>query len=62
MTSPIRRAARAAGDADSTNLWAGQAYPLAGELPAAELVRRLSEDARTALHDAQSLLRPPGAS
>ena len=30
-------------------LWAGQAYPLAEELPAADLVRKLGADARAAL-------------
>jgi nitronate monooxygenase len=40
LTAPLRAAARAAGDADGINLWAGQAYRLAEEAPAAELVRR----------------------
>ena len=40
---------RGAGDAESTSLWAGQAYPLAEEAPAAALVRRWSDDARAAL-------------
>jgi nitronate monooxygenase len=38
-------------------LWAGQAYPLAEEVPAAELVRRLHEDARRALRDATERVR-----
>lgn len=38
LTSPLRAAARAAGDADAINLWAGQAYALAQERPAADLV------------------------
>lgn len=37
-TQPLRRAARAAGDAESINLWAGETYPLIREFPAAELV------------------------
>jgi nitronate monooxygenase len=41
-TAPLRAAARAAGDADGINLWAGQAYALAIEAPAGEIVRRLS--------------------
>jgi nitronate monooxygenase len=49
VTAPLRAAARAAGDADAINLWAGQAYRLAEELPAAELVQRLAADARAAL-------------
>jgi nitronate monooxygenase len=38
LTAPLRAAARAAGDPEAINLWAGQAYPLARELPAAELI------------------------
>jgi nitronate monooxygenase len=41
-TAPLRAAARAAGDAGGFNLWAGQAFPLAVERPAAETVRALS--------------------
>jgi len=40
-TAPLRAAARARGDADGFNLWAGQAYSLAVERPAAETVRAL---------------------
>jgi nitronate monooxygenase len=46
LTTPIRAAARAAGDPDAINLWAGQAHELALELPAAEIVRRFAEQAR----------------
>ncbi len=56
LTAPLRAAARAAGDPDAVNLWAGQAYELAGETPAAELVRRLSTDARAALDSARERL------
>lgn len=52
LTSPLRRAARADGDADGINLWAGQAFVLAQERPAAELVRRWSSDAQAALREA----------
>jgi nitronate monooxygenase len=45
MTAPVRAAARAAGDADGINLWAGQAYRLAQAAPAAELVARWGEEA-----------------
>jgi nitronate monooxygenase len=38
LTSPLRAAARAAGDPEAINLWAGQAFALAQERPAAELV------------------------
>lgn len=49
LTAPLRQAARAAGDAESVNLWAGQAYSLALELPAAEVVNRLVADAGRAV-------------
>ena len=42
VTAPLRAAARAAGDADGINLWAGQAYRLARAMPAAEVVERLA--------------------
>ena len=58
VTAPLRAAARAAGEADAINLWAGQAYPLAEELPAAELVRALGAGARAALAAAQARLSP----
>jgi len=51
LTSPIRAAARRAGDADAINLWAGQAYRLAREEPAGDVVRRLGAEARTAVRD-----------
>ncbi len=54
LTAPVRAAAREQGDADGFNLWAGQAHPLAVELPAGELVRQLSDDAREALRSARS--------
>jgi nitronate monooxygenase len=52
LTAPVRAAARAAGDAEAINLWAGQAYPLARPGEAGEIVRRIAADARTALADA----------
>ncbi len=61
LTAPLRAAARAAGDADAINLWAGQAYSLADDDPAGELVRRLGEDARTALRKATRALEARGA-
>jgi len=42
VTSPLRAAARAVGDASAFNLWAGQAHELAQVLPAGEIVRALS--------------------
>ena len=52
LTAPLRAAARERGDADAFNLWAGQAYPLAEELPAGELVRKLAAEAREVLRAA----------
>lgn len=52
LTSPLRKAAAKAGDAQGMALWAGQGHRMARELPAAELVRLLVsefEDARAAL-------------
>jgi nitronate monooxygenase len=49
LTAPLRAAARERGDPDGVNLWAGQAYGLTRELPAAELVKRLGTEARQAL-------------
>jgi nitronate monooxygenase len=40
MTSPLRAAARAAGDPEVLNLWAGESFHLAEAAPAGELVRR----------------------
>jgi nitronate monooxygenase len=53
VTAPLRAAARERGDASVVNVWAGQAHPLARELPAGELVRGLGADARAALAAAQ---------
>jgi nitronate monooxygenase len=46
VTSPIRAAARKAGDEDAINLWAGQAHALAVAEPASQIVRRLGREAR----------------
>lgn len=48
-TAGFRAAARAEGNPDAVNLWAGQTHSLAPELPAGELTRRLAADAKTAL-------------
>jgi nitronate monooxygenase len=58
VTAPLRAAARAAGDAAAINLWAGEAYPLAEEQPAADLVRKLGADARAALAATQAKIQP----
>ncbi|HEV2636759.1 MAG TPA: nitronate monooxygenase [Actinocrinis sp.] len=60
LTSPLRAAARAAGDPDGFNLWAGQSYPLIRELPAAALVQKLSAEARAAVANAARRLGPRG--
>jgi nitronate monooxygenase len=49
VTKPLRAASAAAGDAEAIALWAGQTYSLAESVPAAELVRRLDEQARDVL-------------
>jgi nitronate monooxygenase len=41
-TSPLRAAARAAGDMSAVNLWAGEAHELAQALPAGEIVLAIS--------------------
>lgn len=56
LTAPLRRAALAAGDADSISLWAGQAHSLIREMPAADLVHRIADEARSALADARGRL------
>ncbi len=42
LTSPIRRAAVAAGDINNFNLWAGSGFAHASEEPAADILRRLA--------------------
>jgi nitronate monooxygenase len=49
LTAPLRAAARDAGDAEGFHLWAGQAYALAREQPAGELVEELATEARAQL-------------
>jgi nitronate monooxygenase len=51
-TSPLRAAARAAGDADGFNLWAGQAFALGRECGAGELVAALAVELQRALRGA----------
>ena len=45
---------RAKDEADFSNLWAGQAFPLGRELSSAELTRRLAEEALAQLHRANA--------
>lgn len=58
LTTPIRAAARKAGDSQAVNLWAGQAHSLARAEPAAEVVRRLGNEAREAAHKLALALDP----
>jgi nitronate monooxygenase len=54
LTSPLRKAAAKAGDAQGMALWAGQGHRLARELPAGRLVEVLAAElaaARTALSE-----------
>ena len=60
LTTPLRAAARQAGDPDGMSLWAGQAHPLVETLPAGELVHRLTQDVQAALTSLATLLAPPG--
>ncbi|MGK8504467.1 nitronate monooxygenase [Nocardia asiatica] len=53
-TAPLRAAARAAGNPEEVNLWAGQTHALAPELPAGELVATLAAATKTALEAALS--------
>ncbi len=48
LTTPIRAAARAAGDPEAINLFAGQAHSLAQEAPAAQVIARLAAEAKAA--------------
>ena len=57
VTAPMRGAAWKAGDASRVNLWAGEAYPLARELPAADVVREIMREARSAAEATATHLR-----
>jgi nitronate monooxygenase len=57
LTLPLRSAARKQGDPDGFHLWAGQAYQLAEEIPAAELVQSLARGASEALSAASRRFR-----
>jgi nitronate monooxygenase len=59
VTAPLRAAARERGDMEGFHLWAGQAYELAEELPAGEVVVRLARDAREAIRAAGRRLGEP---
>lgn len=59
VTAPMRARARAEGDPERINLWAGEAHALALALPAGELVARLAADAGEALEKAERRLQRP---
>jgi nitronate monooxygenase len=59
LTTPIRAAAKQAGDPDALNLWAGQAHTLARAAPAGEIVRTLGAQARVAAQQAARRLGAP---
>jgi nitronate monooxygenase len=44
LTSPIRKAAAAAGDPEAVHLWAGTGYRQAGPAPAADVLRALASE------------------
>jgi nitronate monooxygenase len=52
LTAPLRQAGRTAGNPDLVNLWAGQTNELSRELPAAQLVTVLADEARVATRSA----------
>jgi nitronate monooxygenase len=60
VTAPMRARARAEGDGERINLWAGEAHALAQERPAAEIVAELAAEAQAALEAAR--LRLAGGS
>ncbi|GIM45293.1 oxidoreductase [Collibacillus ludicampi] len=57
ITKDLRKASGESGDPSSMSLWAGQGYQLSKEMPAAELVHLLMEQARQALEDVTRKLR-----
>jgi nitronate monooxygenase len=57
VTSPLRAAARRAGDADAFNLWAGQAHELVQARPAAGIVREMAAEAAAVLDQVSAALR-----
>lgn len=59
VTAPLRRQAREQGNADLINLWAGETHELAREAPAADIVRRLADDAESALRAARARRTTP---
>jgi len=60
LTAPLRAKGRAAGDPGLVNLWAGQTYPLGGEIPAGQLVLALADQALAAARQAAERLSAAG--
>jgi nitronate monooxygenase len=58
LTAPIRAAARAAGDGEAINLWAGQAHELARSAPAAEIVAAIAGEAKARVAAVAARLAP----
>jgi nitronate monooxygenase len=56
LTAPLRAAGRAKSDPGLVNLWAGQAYPIGGEIAAGQLARELADQARDACRQATERL------
>lgn len=57
MTRDIRTAAAAKGRAEFLSLWAGQAFPLAHDAPAAAIIETLLAETQTALDEARSRMK-----
>jgi nitronate monooxygenase len=49
LTAPLRQAGRDSGDPSVVNLWAGQAYQLAEDAPAASVVAKLVQELQIAV-------------
>ncbi|WP_436495290.1 nitronate monooxygenase [Actinokineospora sp. HUAS TT18] len=62
LTRPVRAAAAKAGDPEAMALWAGQGYPLARELPVAELVEVLAGELDEAVRKLESVRARRGRS
>jgi nitronate monooxygenase len=57
ITGKLRAASAKAASPDCVAMWAGQAAPLARELPAAELIRALEQETVTALRGCAALIK-----
>jgi nitronate monooxygenase len=57
ITKPLRRAAFARGDTDVMNMWAGQGFHLARELPAANIVELFIQECLQAFDDVKMKIK-----